>query len=172
VGATGAITAGHLGHQRRVVTGLPSYGNRSRNFVLGPHDIGVLPGRSMHVLLGLGLPPDRRGELGPAGADLGNLLRLSPTGHRRPVADISAYEQEHDPDQGIPGARVESDPFGLLQEGPRTFVTDAAGNSLLAVYPGGRITTVAVFPDTVDPATGDAVDAVPTSVVRGPDGAL
>lgn len=54
---------------------------------------------------------------------------------------------------------------------------DAAGNSLLRYGPGGRVSTLAVFPtvDTPNPFPGEpatiATEAVPTEVVRGPDGA-
>ncbi|MGH9187549.1 MAG: ScyD/ScyE family protein [Acidimicrobiales bacterium] len=172
VGATGAVTRVRNGRQWRIISGLPSYGNRTHTFVLGPHDVGVLPNGFLHVPIGLGLEAARRAELGPEGADLGKLIRVNPTGHWRPVADLVRYELEHDPDQDIPGALVESDPYGLLQEGLRTFVVDAAGNDLLKVDSQRRISTVAVFPDLPDPESGEMLDAVPTSVARGPDGAL
>lgn len=171
VGPTGAVTAVWHGYQWRVVSGLPSYGNRSQTFVLGPHDIGVPGIGLLHVSLGLGLNPADRGQLGPAGAALGTVIRVSPSGRWRTVADLAAYELANNPDQGIPGSRVESDPYGLLQQGRRALVVDAAGNSLLAVDGRGGIATVAVFPDLPDPETGEMLDAVPTSVAQGPDGA-
>jgi hypothetical protein len=56
-------------------------------------------------------------------------------------------------------------------------VVDAAGNDLLRVAPNGEISTLAVFPQRVlddpsSPGTQILMDAVPTSVAVGPDGAL
>jgi hypothetical protein len=56
-------------------------------------------------------------------------------------------------------------------------VTDAGGNDLLKVDRKGRVSVVAVFPlGPPAPAPPDGTEippqAVPTSVVRGPDGAL
>lgn len=182
VGRTGAITAVRNGQQSRVVTRLPSYGNLDGDFVLGPHDVGVatggaeqdLPGgiSPLRVTLGLGLHPSRRSELGTVGADLGKLVRITGPTMWRTVADLAAYELANNPDAGNPGSAVDSDPFGLLQEGPRSVVTDAGGNDLLTVTPTGQVTTTAVFPVVPDPATGALLDAVPTGVARGPDGAL
>jgi sugar lactone lactonase YvrE len=56
-------------------------------------------------------------------------------------------------------------------------VTDAAGNDLLRIAPNGSISTLAVFPQRFveyPPGSGTQVlmDAVPTTVAVGPDGAL
>ena len=55
-------------------------------------------------------------------------------------------------------------------------VADAGGNSLLGVRQPGRISTLAVFPPRLVPNPFGGPDipmqAVPTTVTRGPDGAL
>jgi hypothetical protein len=60
-------------------------------------------------------------------------------------------------------------------------VTDAAGNTLLRVSANGAISTLAVFPGRMvdapsflglPPGTQIPMEAVPTSVVQGPDGAF
>ncbi|MBA3262923.1 MAG: ScyD/ScyE family protein [Thermoleophilaceae bacterium] len=61
----------------------------------------------------------------------------------------------------------------------RLFAVDAGGNNLLRVHGSGEISTVAVFPDRLVPAPPGMglpdpfpMQAVPTNVVVGPDGAL
>ena len=54
-------------------------------------------------------------------------------------------------------------------------VADAGGNSLLSVAPNGKVGTVAVFPsqpNPVFPVGPPMIEAVPTAVARGADGAL
>jgi hypothetical protein len=48
-------------------------------------------------------------------------------------------------------------------------VADAGGNTLLRVSPGGKVRVLSLFPNV--PTQGIPMNAVPTGVVRGPDGA-
>jgi len=171
VGATGAVTAVRDGRQRRVVSGLPSYGNQTRDFVLGPSDVVPAGAGALHIPIGFGNEPAARAELGRAGANLGRLVRAS-RGRWRPTADIARYELEHNPDRANPTTTIETNPNAVLHDGGRTYVVDAAGNSMLAVRGAGTIATVAVFPDQRAPTTGEWLDAVPTAVARGRDGAF
>ena len=73
----------------------------------------------------------------------------------------------------------DSNPTGMMRSGGSVVVTDSGGNDLLRVLAGGRIKMLAVFPDTMVPAPSPPLppgmvpmQAVPTSVVRGPDGAF
>src|SRR5829696_1385083 len=78
LGATGAITAVWQGQQRRIVTGLPSFGRLPNDpEVFGPHDI-ALTSSGVLVTIGYGAQPVRRPELGPGGALLGQVIRLGP----------------------------------------------------------------------------------------------
>ena len=93
----------------------------------------------------------------------------------RAVADISAYEAAANPD----GGAFDSNPNSVTTDWGRIYVVDAGGNSLLRVHRSGEISTVAVFPDrliTPPPGMGlpdpFPMQAVPTNVVVGPDGAL
>jgi hypothetical protein len=112
------------------------------------------------------------------------LLRLSPRSGR-PIADIQAYRNAHpdltDLDQ--PPNPTDTNAYGIDNlSGSRTLVTDAAGNELLLIGPGGRIQTVAKFPNAligtahlppfvgVPPDIQLPAEAVPTSVAVGPDG--
>ena len=68
---------------------------------------------------------------------------------------------------------MESDPYGILRHGDSSIVTDAGANDLLKVTDWGHVSTMAVFPSRMVDFQGGEVpmDAVPTTVVRGPDGA-
>jgi hypothetical protein len=77
--------------------------------------------------------------------------------------------------------RLESDPYAVLALPDERIVIDAAGNNLLRVSPHGEISTLAVFPQRLVDAppspglpmgTQLPMDAVPTSVAVGPDGAF
>ena len=116
-----------------------------------------------------------RAQLGDLGPAFGRLYEVSPSGDLRAVADISAYEAAANPD----GGGVDSNPNSVTQADHRLYVVDASGNHLLRVRDSGDISTVAVFPDRLldaPPGLGLSpqvpVQAVPTNVVVGPDGAL
>jgi hypothetical protein len=186
LGATGAITRVRLadGAVTRVVAGLPSHaaqvddpatpGPDAGNEAIGPSDVTVRRNRLLFTV-GLGADPARRADLAPAGAALAKLWRFSlDRGVLSAQADIGAYEAAANPDAGEPDTNPNSVATG---DGRRVVVVDAGGNSLLGVR-GGRVSTLAVFPPTASvapPFPGAPnpfpVQAVPTSVVRGPDGA-
>jgi hypothetical protein len=123
---------------------------------------------------------------GPKNVDarFDSVLRLSPR-QGRVIADIQAYRDAHpdttDLDQ--PPNPTDSNAYGIAAlNGGRTLVTDAAGNELDLVGPGGQIQTVAKFPNAVVSTshlppgvlppfvTELPAEAVPTSVAVGPDG--
>jgi hypothetical protein len=92
------------------------------------------------------------------------------------LADISGYEADENPDGGV----IDTNPFGLRVTDDGFLVADAGGNDLLHVSEAGDISTVAVFPPQMVDAppflelpegTQIPMEAVPTSVVEGPDGA-
>lgn len=178
LGQTGAVTAirrarKHTYEQRRIVT-LPSLANPAE--ALGPHDVAIGSSGELLVTLGLGAPPARRAQLGDGGALLGQLVSAKPFGRARPVADLAAFEAAQDPDQGLPGTQPDSNPYGLQVTGHGIFATDAGGNTVLRIGRGGVISPIAVFaPQFVagpEPGSQIPMQAVPTTVTRGPDGAL
>lgn len=141
---------------------------------LGPSDVVPFSRHRFAATIGLGLEREVRETFGEAGASLGTVVigRLY-IGKPRVAADLAAYEAEEDPDGNGP----DSDPTGMLLERWSAVVTDAGGNTLLRVLPGGRIEAMAVFPNRLVPAPGPPpqamvpMQAVPTSVVLGDDGA-
>jgi hypothetical protein len=173
-GATGAITRIWQSKQERIATGLPSLAGPDGSAATGPHDVAAIAPGMTFVTTGLGGSPSTREALGPTGQQFGRVLRVLPNGNTLDVADLVGYEATANPDHG----EVDSNPYGVLALPQEQFITDAGGNSLVKIGPAGRMSTVAVFPDrNVAPPFPGAPDpfpmqAVPTTVARGPDGAL
>jgi len=171
------VCVGRTGHLTKITSGdrdrlkrLPSIALEDGLFAFGPHDVAQTADGTLYATVGLGGDLAFRESFGPEGTKLGKLVRLNPDGSLDVIADLAAYEDANDPDDD----GVDSDAYGLLRLKGRTIVTDAGGNSLLRVTDAGDVSTLAVFPDrTVETKSGPApMDAVPTTVVRGPDGAF
>jgi hypothetical protein len=130
------------------------------------------------------------GGEGGAIIDSGQGLHRVSQGGTKLIANLFAFEQANDPD----GAGVDSNPFDVASLGGNAaLVVDAGGNDLLRVDNQGNVEVLATFPDEVvstanlqnlvgcpNPAIPDfaficnipmmPAQAVPTSVVVGPDG--
>jgi hypothetical protein len=170
---TGAITRLWRGKQERVASGLPSAVNPALTDIIGPDHLSFVGRGNPAVTIGWGAAPAARTGLGALGRLFGTLLAVTPSGQWRVVADVSSFEQTENP----AGGPNDSNPYGVLAEPGQTFVTDAGGNSLLAVDKTGDVSLVAVFPSIAVPAGPfnppfAQSEAVPTDVTRGPDGAL
>lgn len=176
-GTTGSVTkVSKHGGQHRVIHGLPSLANEDGSEALGASDVMALSGGKIAVLIGLGANPDVRDSLPKAGAKLGTLRVFNTKTHKsREIADLAAYEAKANPIDN-----VDSDPVGLAVGKGRFIVADAGGNDVLSVTRGGKISTVAAFPDRMvdapdspdfEPGQQIPMQAVPTSAVHGPDGA-
>lgn len=135
-------------------------------------------------------PLGRRSLFAITGGGDAMLYRIG-GGSATPVADLGAFEAAANPD----GGEVDSNPFDVARlSGGTALVADAGANALLAASRTGHVGVVAVFPDElvstdwVKAFAGcpDAPEdfafvcglpdmfpaqAVPTSVVVGPDGA-
>lgn len=170
-GPSGAITRVQRGQQSRVVTGLPSLAAADGSSATGPADVAVL-GDWYAVTLGLGNDPAVRDTI-VGGERLGTLLAGRFGGGQSVVADLAAHEAVNDPD----GAGPDSNPTGLSASRRGLVVTDSGANALQSVSWRGRVSTIATFPERLVPPPpflppGDIpMQSVPTSVVRGPDGA-
>jgi hypothetical protein len=175
-GTSGAISRISHGKVRRVVSGLASIGDQGTGAsAIGPSDVSFR-GRDLYFTVGLGADPATRAGLPqPGPRQNGWLLRTKGYGVKH-VADVAGYEATANPDGGLP----DSNPQAVLTTRSGELVADAGGNSLVRVSPSGRVSTVATFPDQLvdappdlglPPGTKIPMQAVPTSVVRGPDGA-
>jgi len=174
-GKTGAITKiDKRGHKKRVVGNLPSVASPSGGEATGPSDVSfTLGGLLGYFTVGLGGHPDMRAEH-PQTAGMGKLYRLLPTGHVAGVAgDPAAYEGANNPDADQPTAEVDSNPNSVDASGLHVTVADAGGNSLIRYGLRGP-DTLGVIPFKVFPGPDGSpipTQSVPTSIVRGPDGA-
>lgn len=178
-GNTGAVTRVKGAKQRRVLDDLPSIGIFSCTEFLGPSQIVFKRHQNRFALLfGLGADPAVREALPDAAEDLATLQTGKVKGNRlgrlHEVADIGAFEATENPDEGLP----DSNPVALLRDHGDYIVADAGGNALLEV--DDDIEALAVFPDRqvpappflgLPPGTQIPMQAVPTSVAKGPDGA-
>jgi len=172
-GFTGAVTrVKPYGPEKKVIKGLPSIS--SGEDALGPSDI-AFSGNTWVLSSGLGADPAFRNSFGEGGPLLATLLTGS-LEHKgfRVFADVGANEALNNPD----GTDHDSNPTGLLRVGDSYYVTDSGGNAVVKVSPWRTFSTLAVLPPV--PTTkavpqppipvGFPADAVPTSVVKGPDG--
>ncbi len=161
---TGHVTELFKGKVRRLLT-LPSV-FVSNGEISGPTSIAVPTGLGeMFVTMGGGPNPP-----------FGDLLRANPAVTSF-IADIEEHELTFNPD----GAAFDSNPYGVAVVGDGSkLVADAAANTLLQVDRDGTVHTVAVFPTAPNPLFapppgisigGPTVQAVPTSIAIGPDGA-
>jgi len=181
-GTTGAIARVDGGTVERVVTGLPSLAGADGGGAGGPHKLSFLGRGNLYVTIGLGGDLGFRAALGPAGALAGTVIRANvDDGSVRIAADLVAHEDPLNPDQGDPGSEVDSNPYGVLATPQGVYATDAGGNDLLFTDRRGRTQTVAVFHATMvdappflglPPGAKMPMQAVPTGVAQGADGAL
>jgi hypothetical protein len=189
-GPTGAVTRLWEGKQERIVTGIHSIANPTNGGnASGPQDISF-QGWNANVVVG-GCFAGREFDLA-----CGDLIRLKPAdGTWQTIADLGTYEINNNPDSALNtdgSPQLNYNPNALLALPGRYVmkehvvngyvVADAGGNDLLRVAPKGKgshkgkISTLAVFPARLvaDPTSGAQIpmQAVPTSVALGPDGAL
>lgn len=152
-GASGAFTLVHNGVQKRIVTGLPSFGDEGTgDNAVGASDI-IVNGKHVEGLVGGGGGAAERADLakaaGPAALLGDTMFKIDPwTGKLTPFADFAAYETANNPDKGD----IDSDSYGLAEVHGGFVVADAAGNDVLGVNFKKKISTLAVFPDTLVPA--------------------
>jgi hypothetical protein len=174
-GPTGAISRLWRGEQEQFATGLPSYAAPGKgNRAIGPADIAFM-GRG-HAYITIGLEGDPRIRTLhpslPELADFASLAHVSASGEWHLVADVGQYQ--------IDNNAAETDPYGILAEPGAHIITDAGANELLRIAANGEISLLATFPSRIStpprpsfapPTFNQTTDAVPTSVVVGPDGA-
>lgn len=176
-GFTGSITRISRGHQVRIFKNLPSYAdNHEGESATGVHDVAFTK-QGLRVTVGLGADPAVREDVIPAKYKyFGYMGQLVLGKKMKALVDIAGYEAEFNPEP----TAVDSNPYAVLNDGNKGIVTDAGGNSLLEIDKNGEIKTLAVFPPRlVDVPPGlpfplppqFPMEAVPNSLVKGPDGA-
>jgi hypothetical protein len=182
-GRTGAVTRiGHWG-QFRVLRGLASFAPDDGNNAIGPHGIFV-HGRDVLVTNGgptaptRGDPPQvvlRDPTLvaeDPISRLYGTLLEVKWYGRARILADAWAFENAENPDAELANPIIDSNPVDVLVDRGRYVMADAGGNSVIRTDHRGRLSALAIFPNVANPLPFGPPEyqAVPTGVVKGPDG--
>ncbi|WP_341531034.1 ScyD/ScyE family protein [Nostoc sp. UHCC 0302] len=191
-GATGAISRIENGTAKRIVTGLPSIALPDGTGAAGVRDIQFDAAGKPYVLVGYAAnPADRDRNLGKT--DLGKIIAPNfNTNSWTTIADLANYELANNPD----GGDVNSNPLGFFIDGNNLVAVDAGANDLLSVKTvGSGLRTLATFPQdilsnpvfppsgtpsnepgqvptpTEAPPSNLPIQSVPSSVVKGPDGA-
>ena len=166
-GHTGSVTRVGKKGQQRVLTGLPSIAQEDvGGFGIGPSDVAFHGRGRMYVTVGLGLDLDFSKTI-PELADMGELVRARVSKNTwKTVADLAEFEDAENPT----GDEENVNPNSVISIRRGQVVADAGANDLLRVAPNGSISVLATFPNTL--VNGVSMDAVPTSVVKGPDGAF
>jgi sugar lactone lactonase YvrE len=157
-----------MGRQSRVLEGLESHALPDGSSACCTNDISFNGVGGAYITQGLG--GDEAWKAAFGATTLGSVIKMAASGRWKKVADILHHETTQNP----AGGAIDTNPFGVLAEPGGLLVVDAGGNSLLSVAPNGRVETVAVFPTQPNPTPvgPPVVEAVPTAVARGPDGAL
>ena len=194
-GPTGAIARVNVrsGAVRRILKGLPSHAAQETeppapgapapppgSDATGPHDISFRGGKGYFVI-GLGADPAARAQLGPAGRRFAGLYRIRRNGGVKRIADLGAYEQDKIPMRARPTeGGVDTNPFSLdatrAQADPRHGrgrQRPAQRRPLRTRADGRRVPRgMALAPPFLElpPGTEIPYQAVPTGVVRAPDG--
>jgi hypothetical protein len=182
-GRSGAVTRISRWGQLRVVRGLASFAPVTGNNAIGPHGVFV-DGHDVYVTNGgptaptRGTPPQvvlRDPTLvaeDPISALYGKLLEVHRFGGVREIADAWKFEHDVNPDRQVGNPLVDSNPVDVLEDRGRFVIADAGGNSVIRTNKKGGLEALAVFPNIPTPSPFGTVpmQAVPTGVVKGPDG--
>jgi hypothetical protein len=100
-------------------------------------------------------------------SSLGHLLRVSPAGQIRDVADVGDFDLDWSKAHlNLAPDFPDADPYAVLALPDKIYVADAASNTLNLVRPDGSVQILAYFPENA------LADATPTCIAKGPDGAL
>lgn len=180
----GVVRIGTDGSVKRIISDLPSLGNEGTGeFATGPHDLYFNGLGNGYLTIGFGNDPDSRtSDFGAVGEEFARTVRFNKAGKWAFDSDLGAFEGNEDP----AGEGPDSNPYGIIVLPGRRVATDAGGNALNQISANGTITNLAVFPNRPGampsgfppppafppPGVLISMDAVPTTVTQGPDGAF
>lgn len=169
-GATGSLSRLSMGTVTRIATGFASVANPQG---VGAEGLAGLTRAAGNWQVVMDLAPQLvTPGLTPADTRLaldqfGRLIAVTDGGRFGALANPGGadYTWSTTHHSYAPKDFPDANPFAVLYDGPRTWVLDAATNTLVAVE-GAKVTPRAFFRN---PPVGDAV---PTCLAKGPDGAL
>ena len=197
-GMTGSVTKiPRWGRPYRIAEDLPSMANTpptgpTNTNGIGPHGITVIGDDTVVITNGgpteirkVPVPPETEGAV-ITRDDLvkedrkaklfGTVLLIGHRGRPVKLGDIYDFELRVNPDAQVGNPAVDTNPVGIIRDGKKFIVADAGGNAIDTVDMWGRVRNLAVFPNVMaenpfaPPGTMMPMQAVPTSVVEGPDG--
>lgn len=163
----------------RAITGLPSLAQQNSPLYENATGLNKLTFNGSGQLMGVfGNEGGASPFPGPEGQWFGQTVSINLAGSTvTPLANITAFEVLNNPHT----TAVDSNPWDLVVRGSDTYVTDAAGNSLVKANSANQVSLVHLFPNKIvntptnaPPGTPLQVSAqtVPTGLTIGPDGAL
>jgi len=186
---TGSITAingpgSSHPDSRRIVTGLASAGDEGE--VVGPDGVSVLGNGEIYVIMAGSTTAMQAGNPGidaSIASQFGRLLKATPSGQSKVVADVGDFDFQWTADHqnagfAPQGQFPDANPYAVLALAGRQYVADAGANTIDEVSSNGSVRILAFVPNPKLPAVqgGPPVitisDAVPTCVAQGPDGNL
>jgi DNA-binding beta-propeller fold protein YncE len=178
VGASGAVTViDRSGDQYRLVSDLASMADQGTGGnAIGPHGIDVRDGNRIFITDGgpSGANRDELAAKNPVADLFGRVLRIDRHGDVERLVDVWAFERDNNPDRAVGNAAIDSNPVDVISGAGRFIIADAGGNTLLKARRDGSIEALSVFGNRNVPAPSGRgeipMQAVPTGVVRGPDG--
>jgi len=155
-GNTGAVTRiSEKGRQKSFAGPLPSVADPSGFAASGPHDVAFARVKTRSgntVLYNPYVVVGEAPEMGTSGkfSSLRQVKGGKNGGSTRVIADLLAYERRNNSDDAIDpftgDPELASNPYSVVAKEGRAVVADAAANALVQVRPGGRVSTLAVFP--------------------------
>lgn len=165
-GLTGSITRLKDGEQKRIAFNFISAGDKDGSFTTGIDDVVIGPNNRPYGIITAAPPGAEAGLPEQIARQLGSLVKVTPSGWKKVIANVDEYEFQNDSD----GRGVDSNPYGLAATSDGRFVVvDAAANTLLSVDSQGNVELIALF--EARKFGKRKIDSVPTDVVVGPDGA-
>jgi len=164
VGLSGQLLAIAQGNVSTVASGFVSVADQGTGMAATGMDGVTLRDGSPYVIMtsaGPRIPPHTATGplLGAARHQLGNVLRVNGGGNTAKVADIDDFEFTFNPIDD-----VDSNPYALAAAPDGSLVAaDAAGNTVLRVQRGGKVSLIAAIAD-INPDPNNRIQAVPTGV--------
>ena len=163
----------------RAITGLPSLARQNSGLYDDATGLNKLTFNGSGQLMGVfGNEGGASPFPGPKGQWFGQTVSINLAGSTvTPLANITAFEVSNNPHP----TAVDSNPWDLVVRGSDTYVTDAAGNSLVKANSTNQVSLVHVFPNkdvstpnNAPPGLPPEVSAqtVPTGLAIGSDGFL
>jgi hypothetical protein len=161
------------GEAHRVVTGLASVSDVGGFAATGLDGISFLGEGTLYGIMALASDLVPEGVFPPeieAGgkAQLGRLIKATPSGQWKPVADVghTDFVWSADHQELAPNDFPDANPYAVLAQPGSQWVVDAGANTIDRVRPNGTVSVEAFIPNA------PVGDSVPTCLDQGPDGAL